>query len=154
MMNEAEKDWFRGAVWSPEQLKQIEEGRKYMAQMEYNRVKEVDPNGKDQHDAGAKLDSGKPDCSLLGMFGRALRAVAMVGTHGANKYTRGGWQSVPNGFNRYTAAMLRHYFYENEEDYDQDLPDTLHAAQVAWNSLARLELKLREMEKANEDTTD
>lgn len=106
----------------------------------------------DQHAPGAKLDSGKPDASLLGMFGRALLAVADVGTGGKIKYTRGGWQSVEDGVNRYTAAMLRHYFLEQESAYDADLVDylgheTLHAAHVAWNALARLELILREQEK-------
>lgn len=108
--------------------------------------KELDPTGRKQHDDGAKLDSGKPDASLLGMFGNALLAVSEVGTHGANKYSRGGWQSVPDGINRYTAAMLRHYLKENEEEMDRDLP-VLHSAQVAWNALARLELILREKNK-------
>jgi hypothetical protein len=104
--------------------------------------KEVDPNGVEQHDPGAKLDSGKPDCSLLGMFGLALIAVAEVGTHGAAKYTRGGWQHVVDGINRYTAAMMRHYLKEQFEETDNDIP-VKHAAQVAWNALARLELMLR-----------
>ena len=43
-------------------------------------IKEVDPYGKGQHDAGAKNDAGKPDASLLLMFGRALNEVAAVGT--------------------------------------------------------------------------
>lgn len=115
------------------------------------REKETDPNGIDQHESGAKLDSGKPDASLLGMFGRALLAVSMVGTHGAAKYSRGGWQEVPEGFNRYTAAMLRHYFKEESEGlWDDDLPETLHSAQVAWNALARLELQLRGLEKSDD----
>lgn len=104
---------------------------------------EKDPNGKDQHDDGAKLDAGKPDASLLGMFGGALLAVAEVGTFGAEKYTRGGWRNVPNGVHRYTAAMLRHYFAEDHDEFDADLP-VRHAAQVAWNALARLELLLSE----------
>lgn len=103
---------------------------------------EKDPSGIDQHQSGAKLDATKPDCSLLGYFGNALLAVSEVGTHGAVKYTRGGWQYVDNGINRYTAAMLRHYLKENESEYDTDLP-VRHAAQVAWNALARLELMLR-----------
>jgi hypothetical protein len=115
-------------------------------------IEETDPNGIDQHESGAKLDSGKPDASLLGMFGRALLAVSMVGTHGATKYSRGGWQEVPEGFNRYTAAMLRHYFKEETEGlWDDDLPETLHSAQVAWNALARLELQLRGLEKDHEN---
>lgn len=111
---------------------------------------EKDPNGISQHSIGAKLDSGKPDCSLLGFFGKALLAVAEVGTHGARKYTRGGWQFVDDGFNRYTAAMLRHYLEENASETDSELP-VYHAAQVAWNALARLELMLREKEDGKRD---
>lgn len=104
---------------------------------------EVDPNGTDQHAPGAKLDHGKPDMSLLLHFGRALQAVAGVGTIGANKYSRGGWQSVPDGVNRYTAALGRHMYEEHYDPVDSDT-GCLHAAQVAWNALARLELMLRE----------
>lgn len=115
---------------------------------------EGDPNGIDQHAAGAKLDTGKADLSLLGFFGKALYAVADVGTGGAIKYTRGGWQAVPDGVDRYTAAMLRHYFAEHATEYDKDLVEylgheTLHSAHVAWNALARLELILREKDNEN-----
>ena len=109
---------------------------------------DVDPDGIGQHTIGAKLDDGKPDASLLLMFGKALEAVAQVGTLGAKKYTRGGWQSVARGIERYTAALLRHLFKEHYEDNDPDL-GLLHAAQVAWNALARLELILREREDAD-----
>jgi len=110
----------------------------------------VDPYGLDQHELGAKLDAGKPDASLLLMFGKALEAVAAVGTFGARKYTRGGWQSVVGGIERYTAALLRHLFKEHYEDNDPD-SQLLHAAQVAWNALARLELLLREQDDAGDD---
>lgn len=110
---------------------------------------EVDPNGKQANEAGAKLDAGKPDLSLLLLFGRALRAVGAVGTFGATKYTRGGWQEVPNGQERYTAAMLRHVLKEQEEFMDAEIGQP-HAAAVAWNALARLELMLREQENNNE----
>jgi hypothetical protein len=103
------------------------------------------PGGIGYHDHGAKADDLKPDCSLLLMFGKALRAVSRVGTFGARKYTRGGWQGVDDGFNRYTAALLRHLFQEHYEEFDRDLP-VRHAEQVAWNALARLELLLREKE--------
>ncbi len=118
-----------------------------MTLMEFGKG-ETDPTGRGQHDDGAKTDEGKPQASLLLMFGKALRAVARVGTFGAIKYTRGGWQSVPDGINRYTDAMLRHLLEEHYEEYDSDLP-VLHAAQTAWNALARLELMLRE--KENDD---
>ena len=112
-------------------------------------VEEVDPNGVDQHAHGAKLDAGKPDLSLLLMFGRALEQVGRVGTFGAEKYTRGGWRGVTDGISRYTAAMLRHLFKEDRSPVDDDLP-VLHAAQVAWNALARLELIIKDMEDAHE----
>ena len=112
-------------------------------------MSEVDPNGLNQHEKGAKLDHGKPDASLLLMFGKALEEVAQVGTFGARKYTRGGWQAVPDGETRYTAALLRHLFKENYEKVDTD-SGLLHAAHAAWNALARLDLMLREEEENGE----
>lgn len=111
-------------------------------------AKEVDPNGIGQHEAGAKLDSGKVDMALIfdGMP-RALIAVGEVGTFGAAKYTRDGWQSVPEGERRYRAAQDRHRlkrFYEGEYDSDSKL---LHLSHAAWNALAELELLLRRMDK-------
>lgn len=108
-----------------------------------------DPKGLEASQPGAKLDSGKPDASLLLHFGKALSAVAEVGTAGAKKYSRGGWQEVDDGVNRYTAAMLRHLLAENYETFDKDISaylgkDVRHAASVAWNALARLELILRQ----------
>lgn len=104
-----------------------------------------DPSGLDAHMPGAKLDADKPDTSLLLMFARALWAVAKVGTFGARKYTRGGWQEVVEGEQRYKAALLRHLFQSENEDYDKE-SGLLHLAQVAWNALAVLELTLRRME--------
>ena len=111
----------------------------------------ADPNGTAQHESGAKLDAGKPDASLLQLFSRSLLEVARVGTYGAKKYTRGGFLDVPDGENRYKAAMLRHFFAENHEgpyDLDPMLEEygydgqIRHKAQVAWNALAALELEM------------
>ncbi len=104
---------------------------------------EIDPNGIDQHAAGSKLDAGKIQAAVLADFSRALTAVAEVGTFGANKYTRGGWQSVPNGLERYTDALWRHLLKEQIDTIDPD-SELTHAAHMAWNALARLELILRE----------
>lgn len=103
---------------------------------------ETDPNGIDQHQPGAKLDQGKIKAGLLVDFSNALLAVAEVGTFGANKYTRGGWQHVENGIERYTDAMFRHFLKEPLEPLDKD-SNLSHAAHAAWNALARLELILR-----------
>jgi hypothetical protein len=45
--------------------------------------------------------------------------------------------------------MLRHYLAENTSKMDSELP-VLHAAQVAWNALARLEFMVKEYEDSVE----
>lgn len=102
---------------------------------------EFDPTGKNQHEPGAKLDAGKPDVGLLfESFPQALLEVAKVADYGAMKYSRGGWRSVPNGQQRYKAAMGRHILANEIETTDES--GLLHAAQTAWNALATLELFL------------
>lgn len=102
-----------------------------------------------QHEPGAKFDSGKPRAGLvLGGFARALMAVAAVGTYGAAKYTDDGWTSVPDGKKRYTDAMWRHLLAEASGEHQDQESDQLHAAHFAWNALARLDLMLREADRA------
>jgi len=107
---------------------------------------EADPTGRDPKQGGAKLDAGKP-CVWRGAidyFPRAIRAVAAVSTFGASKYSWKGWESVPEGFERYSDALVRHLITESDEgSYDND-SGLLHAAHAAWNALARLEFLLRE----------
>lgn len=109
-------------------------------------MSEKDPLGIEQHQPGAKLDLGKVRMDLVLDFGHALKEVGKVATFGATKYTDGGWLKVGDGEKRYTAALLRHIIEERFDKMDEEtgLP---HAAHVAWNALARLELQLRkEME--------
>lgn len=112
--------------------------------------RESDPDGLDAHEPGAKLDSGKIQAGLLGLFSRALLAVAEVGTFGATKYARGGWQSVENGIERYDDAKVRHMLKGYYEDDDPD-SGLSHAAHEAWNALAKLELMLRKTEEVQSD---
>lgn len=99
----------------------------------------------EMHEPGAKNDKDKIAAGVLADFSLALMEVAKVGTFGAKKYSRGGWMSVPNGIERYSDAMLRHYL---KERYVLDKDSGLrHHAHLAWNALARLELILREEEK-------
>lgn len=105
---------------------------------------EEDPNGKDRHSGGAKLDAGKPRPDLvIGGFARAIMEVTKVGTFGANKYTDDGWMEVTDGVRRYTDAMKRHYLYEKMGETHDPESELLHAAHTAWNALARLDLMLR-----------
>ena len=111
---------------------------------------EIDPNGIPQDSPGAKVDSGKVDVSILfESFPNALLAVSEVATFGANKYTRGGWKEVANGFQRYEAAGGRHKLYRHKgEEFDTDskLPHLYHEA---WNALAILEFYIKEKQCPN-----
>lgn len=110
---------------------------------------EKDPNGLDPHAPGAKLDAGKIRPTLIfNSMHRALEAVIEVGEYGAKKYTKDGWQFVEDGFERYTDAMHRHLISENLALNDPQTNLT-HAAHVAWNALARLELLLRIIERGD-----
>lgn len=107
--------------------------------------RESDPTGKSAHEPGAKLDAGKiRPAMVLGGFSRALTEVTKVGTYGAKKYTDNGWVDVPDGVARYSEAMLRHWLAEAGGERIDSGFELLHAAHVAWNALARLELMLRE----------
>ena len=109
-------------------------------------------------DGAVKYD----DCKVavfrgaVGRFPLALQEVAKVSTYGCNKYSVPlgdmNFLDVPDGFMRYTDAVARHLMQEvadgpvNAED-----GGVLHAAQVAWNALARLEIYLRN--RAGAETT-
>lgn len=116
-------------------------------------MSELDPAGLAPAVPGAKLDAGKVDVlrGAVQYFPNALHAVARVSELGARKYSWKGWASVPDGIRRYGAAMLRHILSDDPFAVD-DGPgglgvEVLHATQVAWNSLARLELILAEKNK-------
>lgn len=119
---------------------------------------EIDPNGLTAKVPGAKMDSGKVDVmkGAWFYFPRALTQVARVSEAGAKKYSWKGWEKVLDGITRYTAAMGRHI---KEDPYSTDNgvgglgSDYLHASQVAWNALARLELIMRDIENNNAKTT-
>jgi hypothetical protein len=73
----------------------------------------------------------------------ALGNVCRVAQFGAQKYKRGNWVFVDDGYNRYTAAMFRHYLNEFEEPADPE-SHLSHKTHRAWNSLARLQLVLND----------
>lgn len=93
-------------------------------------------------------------------FPRAMKEIARVSKLGADKYEvvlpDDNFLNVPNGVARYTDAMGRHALDEVlygpvNRERGGNLPeagvDVLHAAQIAWNALTRLELMLVEQEK-------
>ena len=95
-----------------------------------------------------KYDGGKAPVfrGAVSYFPRAIEAVATVSGFGASKYAWNGWQSVDDGFNRYTDAMVRHLIAQSKGEVVDPDSGLLHAAHTAWNALARLELMLKERE--------
>lgn len=99
---------------------------------------------------GIKYDGGKAPVyrGAVSYFPRAISAVAGISAFGASKYAWKGWERVDDGFNRYSDAMVRHLTYEGKGEVLDPDSGLLHAAHVAWNALARLELLIKEQELA------
>lgn len=97
-------------------------------------------------DGAIKYDGGKSPIyrGALSYFPLAISAVASVSEFGARKYAWKGWEGVDDGFNRYSDALVRHLAYEGEGEILDPDSGLLHAAHAAWNSLARLELLIKE----------
>lgn len=91
--------------------------------------------------SGFKDDKNKPLVmrGFLQQFPRAIEEVARVSQFGAEKYTWNGWETVPEGVERYGEALVRHMLRQGHD------PESgmLHATHAAWNAMARLELMLR-----------
>lgn len=75
-----------------------------------------------------------------------LNEIARVYTSGANKYGENTWQYLDNGYERYKGALLRHLYEDSiGNDTDEDT-GCIHLAQVAWNAIAMLWIKLHKDE--------
>ena len=93
---------------------------------------------------GVKYDDNKPRLAeMLVDMKEPLLALCKVWEYGANKYTPDNWKKVDNGKDRYTNAMLRHLFAEEDSPVD-DESLLLHASHIAFNALARLYFILQE----------
>lgn len=67
-----------------------------------------------------------------------IEDIVRVYTEGAKKYVENSWQDIPDGFNRYLGATMRHLVaYTKGERFDSDT-GCMHLAQVAWNAIALL----------------
>lgn len=74
---------------------------------------------------------------------RLVKRIVEVYDFGAKKYGANSWQNLPDGYNRYKAAMFRHIVaFEDGEDKDPE-SGLHHLAHAAWNSLAMLYFALK-----------
>jgi hypothetical protein len=93
-----------------------------------------------------KSDAGKVHAGILNEFKRALMEIAKVGTAGLNKgYARGSWRTLPDAKERYLDAFWRHILAV--EEINEADGGVYHLAQVAWNAMALLELRLEDKEE-------
>lgn len=89
-----------------------------------------DGSGKNDH------ADGKLRWDLLPLA--EIEDIVRVYTEGAKKYAVNSWQDIPDGFNRYLGATMRHIVaYTKGERFDSDT-GCMHLAQVAWNAIAML----------------
>lgn len=93
---------------------------------------------------GMKYDGGKPRMDLL-LSGcpNALEQVSEILTFGAQKYAAHSWQTVPQGEDRYLAALLRHLTAHGKGEVNDPESGMSHLAHAACNALFILELEAR-----------
>lgn len=66
-----------------------------------------------------------------------IEDIVRVYTEGAKKYADSSWQDIPDGFNRYLGALMRHLVaYTKGERYDKE--GFMHLSAVCWNAIALL----------------
>lgn len=75
-----------------------------------------------------------------------IEEIVKVYTAGSKKYGDNNWQTLPNGVQRYKAALLRHLVeFEKGNEIDEET-GCKHLAQVAWNAIAMLYLSKNKKE--------
>lgn len=99
-----------------------------------------------------KDDKNKPLIyNMLKQFALAISQVAKCSEYGHLKYkdVDHDWENfsrIDNAYARYSNSLTRHLLEEGEDESGLN-----HDAHVAWNALARLEVKLRNRKKDYED---
>lgn len=79
-----------------------------------------------------------------------LEEVGKVYTAGAKKYGPHNWENLPDGYQRYKGAMLRHLIEVEKGNAIDEEAGCMHAAQVVWNALAMLHFKMKELNNKTE----
>ncbi len=85
-----------------------------------------------------KHDSDKPRFDLMPW--RGVASVIDVLTFGARKYAPRSWASVPDGYRRYFAALLRHLWARARGEVVDPESGLPHLAHAACNALFLVEL--------------
>ena len=80
-----------------------------------------------------------------------MEDIVKVYTEGAKKYGPNMWQNLPDGYQRYKAALFRHLVEYEKGNWLDNETNCIHLAQVAWNAIAMLHIAKQNM-KNNERT--
>lgn len=102
---------------------------------------------------GIKYDKDKPELAdFLLDFKEPLMELYKVWKFGKEKYGKGNWKEVKDGYRRYQNALIRHFFEEGSNtDAETDI---YHAAHMAFNCLAMIKfLDTSECPTTNENDT-
>lgn len=79
-----------------------------------------------------------------------IEKVVEVYHFGAKKYAPNSWQNLPDGENRYRAALLRHLAAHQKGELKDPESGLLHLQHVCWNALAMLYFALNEDKQFND----
>ena len=92
---------------------------------------------------GIKYDKEKPKyADFLLDFQDAIEELYKVYEFGTNKYGRENWKKVEDGEERFTNAMIRHFFKKgNDEETNIN-----HQTHTAYNAIMRLHYILQKSE--------
>jgi hypothetical protein len=99
-------------------------------------------------ETGVKLDEDKIRMDLVPP--ELMEEVGKVLTFGAKKYTPNGWKTVPNGNERYMAALLRHLMAHQKGEVNDPESGLSHLSHAATNIAFLISLKTREKEPTTE----
>lgn len=78
-----------------------------------------------------------------------IEEAVRVYTFGAQKYAPNSWQNLPDGYNRYKAALLRHLTLIDQGEHFDEESGLLHASQVLWNAIALCYFEMKQFGKGS-----
>lgn len=72
-----------------------------------------------------------------------IEKIVEIYTFGAKKYAANTWADLPDGENRYRAALMRHMAAHCKGEFRDPESGLLHAANMAWNAIAVLHFAIQ-----------
>lgn len=129
----------KGRFWTNE-VELVEREEVKSVERENDCEKKIGKDGSGKDDRA----DGKPRWELIPLD--AVEEIVKVYTMGAEKYAPNAWKDIPDAYDRYKAALLRHITaYDKGERLDKE-SGLSHLAHAAWNAIAILWLDMHKLE--------